>query len=110
MENQGAGIVRSRVQEKGRQLSRRIEGARKKENRGSKDSQESGTGKKTAGVLQGMKIEVPGMGWRVCNNLYGSSVPAMGFSSGIWSGVVQEIRRKKPVNGEGDKIAESWDK
>jgi hypothetical protein len=57
-----------------------------------------------------MKIEVPGMGWRMYNNLYKASVPAMGFSSAIWSGDVQEIRRKKPVNGGGGKIAESWDK
>jgi hypothetical protein len=34
----------------------------------------------------------------------------MGFSSAIGRGVVQEIRRKKPVNREGGKIAESWDK
>ncbi|GAI64123.1 unnamed protein product, partial [marine sediment metagenome] len=73
-------------------------------------TQEPGTGKRTAGLLQGMKIEVPGMGWRVYNNLYEASVPAMGFSSAIGRGVVQEIRRKKPVNGGGGKIAESWDK
>ncbi|MBA7523704.1 hypothetical protein ES705_15837 [subsurface metagenome] len=110
MENRGTGIVRSRVPEKGRQLSRRIEGTRKKENPGSKDSQESCAGKRTAGLLEGMKIEVPGMGWRAYNNLYEASMPAMGFSSEIGRGVVQEIRRKKPVSGGGGKIAESEDK
>ena len=110
MENQGAGIVRSPGPEKGRQLSWRIEGTREKEKAGARNTQESGTGKRTAGILEGMKIEVPDMGWRVYNNLYTPSMPAMGFSSAIGRGVVQEIRRKKPVNGGGGKIAESGNK
>jgi len=57
-----------------------------------------------------MKIEVPGTGWRMDNNLCKESVPAMGFSSAIGRGVVQVIGRKKPVNGGGGKIAESKDK
>ncbi len=110
MENQGAGIVRSRVPEKGRKLSGRIEGIRTKEKAGARNTQEPGTGKRTAGILEGMKIEVPDIGWRVYNNLYTPSMPAMGFSSAIGRGVVQEIRRKKPVNRGGGKIPESWDK
>jgi hypothetical protein len=51
-----------KTQNPGPPLPGRIEGTRKKENPGSKDSQESGSGKRTAGLLQGMKIEVPGMG------------------------------------------------
>lgn len=57
-----------------------------------------------------MEIKISDMGGRMHNILCTASMPERGFSLTAAGGSGREPRMKKPVSGEGGRIAESADK